>query len=161
MGGNTNSTGSQQPVSDIGILQVGADGTGSMQNQLEGMAVRNLIGMSVVVRSTEWGGGGVSGQQRPGQQQNPQAQMQGRQGAQQRQTPQQGQLPGQQPNSPGQGIVAAGTIQLREGGSGKNVGQTPSGTVSGEQQVDEATQQQRNRSQISDPQQNFNPSTPQ
>ena len=45
-------------VASIGVLQVGPDGTGTVQGQLEGVAVRNLAGMNVIVQSTNWQGNG-------------------------------------------------------------------------------------------------------
>jgi hypothetical protein len=62
-------------------------------------------------------------------------------------------------NTGGQGIVATGMIRLMEGGTAPNLGAARRGLLPGEERpVDQATQQQRNRSQISNPQQGFDPS---
>jgi hypothetical protein len=158
-------------VSEIGILRVGPDGSGRVENQFEGMEVRNLVGMSVtVVSAMSQGGGGFSGTAAD----NPQTV--GRE-IPQNGMPQNGQFPqnnqaGNNPladrNNPlgaqagqngGQGIVATGMIRLMEGAVTPNVGDVRRGRLPGEDRpVDDATQQQRNRSQISNPQQDFDPS---
>jgi hypothetical protein len=164
-------------VSEIGILRVGPDGSGRVENQIEGMEVRNLAGMSVsVVSAMSQGGGGFSETTAD----NPQTV--GREmpqnGMSQNGMPQNGQFPQsnqgrgnpladrnnplgtQSGQSGGQGIVATGVIRLMEGGSAPGVGgEARRGLQQGEERpVDQATQQQRNRSQITNPQQDFDPS---
>lgn len=156
-------------VASIGTLQIGADGSGQVQNRLEGMSVRNLAGMQVIVQSTNWGGQAVATDPRfapNGAVQNNAAQGQSQaaqnQAAQGQARPGQGNLndpaaaaTGQTPTRGAQGIVAAGTIQLRGGHGGAN-----QQTGTGQNAVDEATQREQGRSQISDPSQQFNPSNP-
>jgi hypothetical protein len=90
-------------VAEIGTLQVGPDGVGRVQNRLEGITVRNLAGMSVIVESTDWQGS-------RGMQNDPRVSQQGQQsaagqaGLQQGQSGQlpAGQLQGQNPQTQGQ-----------------------------------------------------------
>jgi len=156
--GGLDNTGSTPFVTEIGILRVGSDGSGRVQRQLEGLTVRNLAGMSVtVVKAMSQGGGGFSPTNAVDPRTN--AGQQGRNFPQNNSVPQNNpaaQQAGQNAVSPG--IVATGVIQVMEGGSVPNLGEERRGLNPGEERpVDEATRQQRNRSTISDPRQDFDP----
>jgi len=153
------------PFAQIGTLQVGADGSGQLRNRLEGMSVRNLAGMQVIVQSTNWGGGTANaprfaqnGAAQNRTTRNDPAQVRAGRGDVQGQPRSFGTaVPGQAPTRGIHGIVAAGTIQLRNSGSATGVNPQ---SAAGQDTVDEATRREQGRSQISDPVRDFNPSQP-
>lgn len=105
-------------VAEIGTLQVGPDGVGRVQNRFEGMTVRNLAGMSVIVESNDWQGArGMQNDPRVSQQAT--AGQSGMPQSQNRQPQTQNGQPSVQANGQttrgAQGIVASGVIQLRNG----------------------------------------------
>jgi hypothetical protein len=105
-------------VAEIGTLQVGPDGVGRVQNRFEGMTVRNLAGMSVIVESNDWQGArGMQNDPRVSQQAT--AGQSGVPQTQNRQPQTQNGQPSVQANGQttrgAQGIVASGVIQLRNG----------------------------------------------
>lgn len=165
---NPLNNGAETPgFASLGTLQVGPDGSGQVQNHLEGMTVRNLAGMQVFVQSTNFQegttapngaavqGGAAGANNRTGARNqavlNRSAQQQG-QSAQPGPSPGFA-FPGEIPARGAEGIVAIGTIQLRNGGNG-----TGTNPTSDEQPLDEATRREQGRSQISDPTQQFKPS---
>jgi hypothetical protein len=97
-------------VAEIGALQIGPDGMGRVQRRLEGMTVRHLEGMSVIVQSTKWPGAGRF-------QNDPRIRPRTAASRNEVRQRQNGQPIGQngQIARGGQGIVAVGQIQLRNG----------------------------------------------
>ena len=146
LGNNTGGNASGTPfVAEIGVLQVGPDGSGRVENQLEGMAVRNLAGMNVSVMSTVWGGGNGFARNQP----NDPRKIDRRTDRNAPGNDPMNSQPGQ--TSPGQGVVATGVIQLMDGQTRPNVGDNG-------QQPD--TGERRDRVPASNPRQDFDPATP-
>lgn len=150
-----NSGGATPGFASLGTLQVGPDGSGQVTSRLEGMTVRNLSGMQVFVQSTNFRGGLAGADNRAAgrnQAANDRAAQRNMPAGQRGEQPGFA-FPGELPGRGMEGVVAVGTIQLRGGGGG-----APPQT--GERPMDEATRREQGRSQISDPTQQFNPSSP-
>ncbi len=163
----------------VGILRVGADGSGRLETQLDGVQVRSLVGMSVSVFSEMAQGGGLAGNNQQGfgganqnAGQNAQQQRQNNNAAAARggqngagpmpgNNMQPNQAPGALNGGSGQGVVATGVVQIMEGNGQQGVGQQgQGGNLFPGQQNDpnQAAEAARNQGQISDPQENFDPS---
>lgn len=159
--GGIGQPGGPQFMRELGVLNVGPDGSGQVQTRLDGIQVRSLIGLSVTVASTASAGGngvGPNGNINPATT-PPQPNVRPEQNSQQRaaHSPTASQA-GQ--NQSGTGIVATGVIQLAQGNAGFGVGggnQEPNYN----EPLDPATERLRDRNfDASDPRQNFDPSNP-
>lgn len=161
--GNTNpgvgglgQPGGPQFMRELGVLNVGPDGSGQVQTRLDGIQVRSLIGLSVTVASTASAGGNGVGANGV----DPVVTSAAANGADAR-TPQ-GRAAASQAarNQSGPGIVATGVIQLAQGNAGFGI-RGGNEEPNYNEPLDPATERLRDRNfDASDPRQDFDPSNP-
>jgi membrane-associated protease RseP (regulator of RpoE activity) len=167
--GNTNpgvgglgQPGGPQFLRELGVLNVGPDGSGQVQTRLDGIQVRSLIGLSVTVASTASAGGNAVGPNGnaidPRVNSNPATSGVPRNAVDRAAASNAALRAGQ--NQAGPGVVATGVIQLAQGNAGFGIGggnEEPNYNES----LDPATERLRDRNfDASDPRQDFDPSNP-
>lgn len=132
--------GSPQFVMEIGVLRVGQDGSGRVENQLQGIQVQNLTGMSVMVVSSQSAAMGQGGF-----------------GNANRNLPSTG--AGQNGGVGMNGVVATGLIQVVEGRGNPSLGPDNSGQTGNQMQDTSGSNELRDRNRTGTPS-DFNPRTP-
>ena len=145
--GGVGQPGGPQFMRELGVLNVGPDGSGQLQTRLDGIQVRSLAGLSVTVASTASAGGNNIG---PNQNVDPRTSRTANNTA------------AQQPmnSNSGPGVVATGVIQLVQGNGGIGVG-VGNEEPNYDEPLDPATEELRDRNfDASDPRQDFDPANP-